>query len=86
MQPSRTTGNFEGKIIKCVMDQVDFNSLYPIFNEPMHDIDHKHFLVRFIITDYIHIKCTRLSKIRTMEMQDRFVRHRFLKQTHQKGQ
>lgn len=74
--------DFKVKVIHSVMSNVNFNELYPLFFEPMHNIDDKHFLVRFIIKEYIHIKCTFISKQKTLEMHENYFRNSNRKAVH----
>lgn len=78
--------NFSDQIINLVMRSVHFDELYPCFFENEHDQDHKHFLIRFIINEYIHIKCTFLSKQKNINMHQTYLRHAYRKVIHRKGQ
>lgn len=48
--------------------------------------DHKHYLIRLIIDEYIRIKATQQASSMTLDLQDKLVRHGLRKLIHFKGQ
>lgn len=61
------------------------SNFYP--NSDFHKhADHKHYLIRFIIDEYIRIKATQQASSMTLSLQDKLVRHGLRKLIHFKGQ
>lgn len=53
-----------------VMNNICFGNLFKIFYEPDHDIEHKHFMVKFIILIYnTNKKCAYIAKQHTLDLQ-----------------
>lgn len=77
--------DFTAKVIGSVMSTIDFNKIYPLYYEPEHDVDHKHFLVRFIINEYKHIKNIFSSKQKTLDLHKEFFRQKNIKSIHFAG-
>lgn len=77
--------NLNNKVIHSVMMSIKFSELYQMYYGPDHDDDHKHSLVRYIINEYIHIKCNYLSKQKTLDMHKKFFRNDNKKKTHFAG-
>lgn len=78
--------HFIDKIIHLVLHAIDFNDIFVNFFDDDHDIDHKHYLVRFIINEYVHIKCTFIAKKKNIAMHQKYVRHKYKKITQRAGQ
>lgn len=78
--------NFNDAVVHFVMREIEFGDLYPIDFDSEHDEDHKHFLVRFVISEYIHLKCTFLSKQKNISMHNIYLRHKYRKEIHRAGQ
>lgn len=76
--------NVVHKIISRVMSMLEMNKLYTPYYDT-HDITHKHYLIRYIITNYIQKKCTYLSKQRNVEMHKNYLRHVHRKAVHFAG-
>lgn len=74
------------KVINSVVRHINFIELYPYFFERDHDEDHKHFLIRFIINEYIHLKCTFLSKQKNLDMHKNYFRNMYWKTIQRAGQ
>lgn len=82
----KADNDFNDKIVNFVMREVEFSALYPIDFDGEHDEDHKHFLIRFVINEYIHLKCTFLSKQKNISMHHNYSRHKYRKEIHRAGQ
>lgn len=78
--------DFNNKIIHLVMGKIDFMDLYPEYFESEHDAEHKNFLIRFIINEYIHLKCTYLSKQQNYDRHRHYFRHIYRKTVQRAGQ
>lgn len=74
------------KLVIDVLNSVDFDKMFSRFFYSDHDIDHKHFLVKIIIQEFIQIKWTRVAKAKTLEAHDNYIRHTLNKNTHNYGQ
>lgn len=78
--------NFNRQVIASVIPMIRTDELYSQWFGPEHDSQHKQFLIRFIINEYIHIKCTYLSRQKTMNMHKKYFRHKYRKDIHRAGQ
>lgn len=74
--------NFKQKIYLHVMNQIDFDKVFPTFFDPEHDVDHKHFLIKYFIDEYTHKKCAYIAKQHTISLQKRYVRNSLRKLGH----
>lgn len=77
-----TGTKFKEKIYLEVLNALNWNSIFPEFFEPDHDSDHKHFLIKFIIDEYINKKCAYVAKQKTISLQKKYNRNRLRKMTH----
>lgn len=77
-----TGPNFKQKIYLYVMNHVDFDKIFPVFYDPDHDVDHKHFLIKFFIDEYTNKKCAYVAKQKTIALQKRYVRNSLRKLYH----
>lgn len=80
-----TGPNFKNKVYLNVLNALDWNSVFPKFFEPEHDPDHKHFLVKFIIDEYINKKCAFLAKQKSVQSHQRYRRNNLRKLAHFKN-
>lgn len=78
------TFEFKQKTYRMVMNQIDWQDIFPEFSlhEPEHDEDHKHFLVKFFIDEYMNKKCAYIAKQKTIDLQKRYNRNRLRKLGH----
>lgn len=77
-----TGPKFKEMVYVKVLNALDWNSIFPIFFEPQHNPDHKHFLVKFIIDEYINKKCAYIAKQKTISLQKKYNRNRLRKIAH----
>lgn len=77
--------NFKDKIMNYVMSTVNFDDLFPNFFELHHEKDHKDFLVKYIIDEFTHIKCTYVSKQKNLDMHKVYLRHKYRKEIQRAG-
>lgn len=77
-----TGPHFKKKIYLYVMNQIDFEKIFPEFFLPQHDVDHKHYLIKYFIDEYINKKCAYLAKQKTISLQKRYVRNSLRKLGH----
>lgn len=77
-----TGPSFKQKIYIMVMNHISWSDIYPEFYEPLHDSDHKHFLVKFIIDEYINKKCSFVAKQTTIASQKKYIRNKMRKIGH----
>lgn len=73
------------QVYDTVQKNIDLNDIFPEFetihfNE--HRDDHKCFLIRYIIDECIHIKCSFIAKQKTIATQKRYIRNRLRKAAH----
>lgn len=78
-----TGPKFYHKVYLMVMNNVNWENIFPEFYEPDHDIEHKHFLVKFIIDGYVKKKCTFIAKQKTIELQKKYIRNSLRKTAHE---
>lgn len=64
------------------MNNIDFEQVFPQFYDPVHEIDHKHFLIKFFIDEYINKKCSYTAKQNTRALQKRYIRNKLRKLAH----
>lgn len=77
-----TGPKFKDKVYIKVLNALDWNSLFPKFFEPHHDTEHKRFLIKFIIDEYINKKCAYIAKQKTIMSQKRYTRNHLRKLAH----
>lgn len=77
-----TGPDFKHKIYSYVLTNLDFESIYPKFYPSQHDFEHKRFLIKFVIDDYVNRKCNYIAKQKTMESQKRYIRNKLRKLCH----
>lgn len=77
-----TGSNFKQKVYLTVMNNIDFEKIYPTFYDSEHDIDHKQFLIQFFITEYANKKCAYVAKQKTISLQKRYMRNKLRKLGH----
>lgn len=70
------------KVYLDVMRNISWKKIFPIYYEPEHDPDHKRFLVKFIIDEYIHKKCAYVAKQKTLDLQKKYLRNKLRKICH----
>lgn len=78
--------NFKVKITNSVLSSIEVDNIFPRYFEPEHDCDHKYFLIRYIIHEYMHIICTHISKKMTIDMHKTYFRNAHRKDIHFAGQ
>lgn len=85
---NHTTQNVKLKIITSVLQDIQLDTLYPkhFESDSGHDINHKQFLVRFIIGEYVGVKFTFQSKEKTLSLHKNYIRHKARKDIHLAGQ
>lgn len=81
-----TGPNFKQKVYLMVLNQIDFDQVFPEFYDPIHDINHKHFIMKFFIDEYINKKCAYISKQNTIALHKRYMRNKLRKISHYMGQ
>lgn len=81
-----TGPNIKQKVYLMVMNDIEIDQMFPLFYDPVHDIDHKHFIIKFIIDEYINKKCSYVSKHNTIALQKRYVRNKLRKIAHYMSQ
>lgn len=80
------TQSFRTKVFSAVLLNIDMDHIFSRFFYSDHDESHKSFLIQFIISEYIHIKCQLLSKHKTLAMHKKIFRQANRKTTHNAGQ
>lgn len=81
-----TGPNLHQKVYLTVMNDIDFHDIFPEYYDPEHDVDHKHFLIKFFIDEYINKKCAYVAKQKTIALQKRYVRNTLRKLCHSMNQ
>lgn len=77
-----TGPSFKYKIYNYVITSLNWDKIYPAFQHHEHDFEHKQFLIKFVIDDYINRKCTYIAKQKTMNSQKRYLRNKLRKLCH----
>lgn len=78
--------NLKERICIYVLANLDHNTIYPIFFEPQHDEAHKYFFIKYVVNEFIHLKCIYDARKRTQTFHKQYYRHSLLKNIHQYGQ
>lgn len=78
--------SLKAKVIQYVLKTINIDHIFSRHFTIEHDISHKFFLIRYIISEYIHIKCQFLSKQKTLNMHKQFFRQKNRKAIHLAGQ
>lgn len=77
---------FKEKVYNAVMNNINWEDTFADFSlhDPDHDTDHKHFLIKFFIDEFVHKKCAYIAKQKTIDLQKRYNRNRLRKLGHNK--
>lgn len=81
-----TGPNFKHKIYSYVITNLEWEKIYPLFEQHDHDFEHKRFLIKYIIDDYINRKSNYVAKQKTLETQKRYLRNKLRKLCHNYNQ
>lgn len=81
-----TVNHFNDKICVYVLTQLDHTQIFPTFFEPNHDESHKYFFIKYIVNEFIHIKCTYAARKQTLDSHKEYFRKKLLKNVHFYGQ
>lgn len=77
-----TGPNFKRIIYRNVLSSLQWENIFPLFFPHQHDFEHKLFLVKLIIDDYVNKKCNFLAKQKTIDTQKRYFRNKLRKLAH----
>lgn len=77
-----TGPNMKQRVYLDVMTNISFADLFVDFSDPEHDIAHKHFIIKFIIDEYINKKCAYIAKHHTLQLQKKYLRNKLKKKIH----
>lgn len=79
-------GNIKFETIHyAICAAIDVNSLYPASKFEC-DENHKLYLIRYLIDEYINIRCTYIAHKASLDIHDKFLRNQFHKLVHNRGQ
>lgn len=73
---------FKQRIYVDIVNTLEWENIFPLFYEEHHDSEHKDFLVKFIIDEYINKKCAYVAKHKNLELHKKFLRNKLRKLTH----
>lgn len=73
---------FKEKVYLKVLRILDWNAIFPNFFEPEHAPEHKDFLIKFIVDEYINKKCAYIAKQKTISLQKKYNRNSLRKLAH----
>lgn len=77
-----TGPNFKQTIYHNIITSLPYNKVFPNFKQHEHDFEHKRFLIKFIIDDYVNRKCNYVAKQKTMDTQKQYIRNKLRKLCH----
>lgn len=77
-----TGSNFKQRIFHYVLNNLQWENIFPAFHTHEHDFEHKQFIIKFIIDDYVNRKCNYIAKQKTMDLQKRYIRNKLKKLCH----
>lgn len=81
--------DFKNAVYKTVLQTIDWNDTFADFHDgedEEHGEDHKQFLVKYFIDEYINITCAQIAKQTTIESKKKYLRNRYKKLVHNKHQ
>lgn len=70
------------KVYMEILNNMKWESIFPLFYDSHHDADHKHFLVKYIVDEYINKKCSYIAKQKTLDLQKKYLRNKLRKLCH----
>lgn len=65
---------------------ISWHNIFPLSNVANYDKEHKHFLVKFIIYEYINKKCAYIAKQKTLDLEKKYLRNKLRKICHRQSQ
>lgn len=77
-----TGPQFKTRIYSEVLHKITWENIFPLSNVAKHDKDHKHFLVKFIIDEYVNKKCAYIAKQKTLDLEKIYLRNKLRKMCH----
>lgn len=84
-----TGAGLRERIRLVVTNHISMDTIYPEFyddDDTEHNIEHKTFMVNFVIDEYVNKKCSYIAKQITIKLQKRFHRNRLRKIGHNQHQ
>lgn len=75
--------NMKRKIFMEVLNGINWENIFPNFDDYDHDIEHKHFLVKFLIDEYVNKKCSYIAKQKMLDLEKNYVRNKLRKMCHE---
>lgn len=70
------------KIYMEVVNNHGWDNIFMEFDQYDHDIEHKHFLIKFVIDEYVNKKCAYIAKQTMLDVEKSYVRNRLRKLCH----
>lgn len=77
-----TCPQFKQKIYLDVLNNIGWEKIFPQFYESHHDSEHKQFLVKFAIDEYVNKKCAYIAKQTNLELHKKYLRNKLRKLCH----
>lgn len=77
-----TDPKFKQKIYNHIFELLDWVKIFPQFYDNHHDSDHKQFLVKFIVDEFINKKCAYIAKHTNLELHKKYLRNKLRKLCH----
>lgn len=74
--------NMKKKILVGVLNSIDWNNIFPDFDQYEHDFEHKYFLIKFFIDEYCNKKCAYIAKQKMLDLEKNYVRNKLRKLCH----
>lgn len=84
-----TKPNFKDDVYHSVLNTIDWDNIFPEFyhgEDEDHGEDHKFFLVKYFIDEYINVICANIAKQTTIATQKKYLRNRLKKLIHNNHQ
>lgn len=84
-----TKSNFKDDVYHSVLNTIDWDNIFPEFyygEDEEHGENHKIFLVKFFIDEYINVICANIAKQTTIATQKTYLRNRLKKLIHNNHQ
>lgn len=81
--------DFKNDVYDTVLKTIDWGDLFPVFydeEDEEHGEEHKRFLVKYFIDEYINVSCANIAKQTTIASQKKYLRNRLKKLIHNNHQ
>lgn len=76
------SAQFKSSVIDVVLNDIDIESLFPVGFDSSHEIEHKQFIIKFIMDSYLHIRNTHNARSMYLSTEKEYLRSKLKKNIH----